>query len=105
VSQVDKPADASPPATADTPPAATPDTRPPATIESEIETIRERLAVTIDQLAYRVSPKTIVRREVATLKGHYVDPQGQPRTDNILKAAAAVAGFVAVLLIFRKVAK
>ena len=36
----------------------------PASIESEIEETRERLAGTIDQLAYRASPKTIVRREV-----------------------------------------
>ena len=74
-------------------------------LESEIEETRERLAQTIDQLAYRASPKTIVRREVASIKAHYVDANGQPRTDNILKTAGAVVGFVAVIVVLRKIAR
>ncbi|MGZ8741420.1 MAG: DUF3618 domain-containing protein [Nocardioides sp.] len=74
-------------------------------LESEIEATRERLAQTIDQLAYRASPKTIVRREVATIKGRYVDLNGNPRTDNILKTAGVVVGFVAVVLTIRKLAR
>ena len=74
-------------------------------LESEIEATRERLADTIDQLAYRASPKTIMRREVASLKAHYVDANGQPRTDNILKTAGAVVGFVAVIVVLRKIAR
>ena len=61
-------------------------------LESEIEATRERLADTIDQLVYRASPKTIARREVASLKAVYVAPDGSPRTDNILKTAGAVVG-------------
>ena len=53
----------------------------PDSIEGEIEQTRERLASTIDQLVYRASPKTIVRREVAGIKATFVDPQGHPRTD------------------------
>jgi len=37
-----------------------------SSIESDIELTRERLASTIDQLAYRTSPKTIAKREVNT---------------------------------------
>lgn len=74
-------------------------------LESEIEATRERLAHTIDQLAYRASPKTIVRREVASIKAVYVDVNGQPRTDNILKTAGAVAGFVAIIVVLRKIAR
>lgn len=82
------------------------DSREPETIESEIEATRDRLAHTIDQLLYRSSPKTIVKREVNGFKAYFVDPAtGQPRTDNIVKVAAGVAGFVAVMLIVRKVAK
>lgn len=81
------------------------DTRAPETIESEIEATRERLAGTIDQLLYRSSPKTIARREIAGFKAFFVDPQTGPRTDNILKVAGGVGGFVAVMLIIRKVAK
>ncbi len=74
-------------------------------LENDIEATRERLAHTIDQLAYRASPKTIVRREVASIKAHYVDVNGQPRTDNILKTAGAVVGFVAVIVVLRKIAR
>jgi hypothetical protein len=75
----------------------------PDSIENEIEATRERLASTIDQLVYRASPKTIARREVATVKAVFVDRQGNPRTDNILKAAGAVAGFVVLVVVLRKV--
>ena len=74
-------------------------------LEREIEETRQRLASTIDQLAYRASPKTIVRREVATIRGHYVDANGNPRTDNILKVAGAVVGVIVLLAVVRKVAR
>jgi hypothetical protein len=79
--------------------------RQPDSIERDIEEVRERLAHTIDELVYRTSPKTIVRREVATVKGYFVDPQGNPRTENILKVAGGVAGFVAVLVVIRRVSR
>jgi hypothetical protein len=73
-------------------------------LEREIEETRERLAHTIDQLVHRSSPKTIVGREVAAIKGHYVDPAtGEPRTDNILKTVGGVVGFVALIVVIRKV--
>ena len=81
------------------------DTRAPETIESEIEATRDRLAHTIDQLLYRSHPKTIVSRELSSLKAHFVDPQtGAPRTDNILKVAGGVLGVVALFVVVRKVA-
>ena len=73
-------------------------------LEREIEETRERLAHTIDQLLYRSSPKTIVSREVAAIKAVYVDSRtGEPRTDNILKTVGGVVGFVALLVVIRKV--
>ncbi|WP_127480108.1 DUF3618 domain-containing protein [Nocardioides pantholopis] len=73
-------------------------------LEREIEETRERLAGTIDQLLYRSSPKTIANRQVTTIKAHFVDPvTGQPRTDNILKAAGIVVGVVTALVVLRKV--
>jgi hypothetical protein len=79
--------------------------RQPDSIERDIEEVRERLAHTIDELVHRTSPKTIVRREVATVKGFFVDAQGNPRTENILKVAGGVAGFVAVLVVIRRVTR
>ncbi len=74
-------------------------------LEREMEETRQRLAATIDQLAYRAHPKTIVGRQVTTVKAHFVDlDTGAPRTDNILKAAGAVVGVVVLFAVVRKVA-
>ena len=75
-----------------------------AAMERDIEATRERLASTIDQLVYRASPKTIARREVNAFKAVFVAPDGQHRTDNILKAAGAVVGFATLVVVLRKVA-
>jgi uncharacterized protein DUF3618 len=72
-------------------------------LESEIEQTREHLGATIDQLLYRASPKTIVRREIASIRGFFVDPSGSPRTENILKVAGGVAGVVAFFVVARKI--
>jgi hypothetical protein len=70
-----------------------------------MEATRERLAGTIDQLVYRASPKTIVRREITTIKGYFVDLEtGQPRTTNLLKVAGGVVGIVVLFAVVRKVA-
>ncbi|KQY64758.1 hypothetical protein ASD66_21300 [Nocardioides sp. Root151] len=75
-----------------------------SSIESEIEQTRERLAKTIDQLAYRAHPKTIVSREVASVKAHFVDVNtGAPRTDNILKVVGGVVGVIVLFGVIRKV--
>ena len=75
-------------------------------LEREIEETRQRLASTIDHLAHRAHPKTIVGRQVTTVKSSFVDlDTGAPRTDNILKVAGAVVGFVVLLAVVRKVAR
>jgi Protein of unknown function (DUF3618) len=73
-------------------------------LEREIEETRQNLAATVDQLLYRVHPKTIASREVNSIKAHYVDSQtGQPRTDNILKTLGVVVGVVGFFVVVRKV--
>ncbi len=74
-------------------------------IESDIEITRERLASTIDQLVHRTSPKTIAKREVNQFKRYFVDADGAPRTDNIVKVAAGVVGVVVVFGLIRKIVK
>ena len=77
-----------------------------SSLESEIEATRERLASTIDQLIYRSSPKTIAKREVASVKAHFVDPAtGQPRTDNILKVVGGTVGVFVLLGVLRKIVR
>jgi hypothetical protein len=74
-----------------------------SSLEHDIEQTRERLGATIDELVYRASPKTILRRQVASVKAHFVDPTGAPRTENILKVAGGVAGVVALFVLARKI--
>lgn len=77
-----------------------------SSLEREIEETRANLAATIDQLVYRAHPKTIVGREVSSIKAHFVDPQtGQPRTDNILKTLGVVVGVVGFFVVVRKVVR
>jgi hypothetical protein len=80
-------------------------TQETSALEAEMEATRERLAGTIDQLVYRTSPKTIVRREITTIKGYFVDLEtGEPRTTNILKVAGGFLGMVVLFTVVRKVA-
>lgn len=81
------------------------DTRAPNSIADEMEATRERLAGTIDQLVYRASPKTIARRELASVKAHFVDVRGKVRTGNVFKVAGAVVGVAALIVVLRKVTK
>jgi AmiR/NasT family two-component response regulator len=76
------------------------------TIEAEMEATRERLADTIDQLVHRASPKTIARREAASVRAYFVDPQtGQPRTTNILKVAGGLVGMTVLVVVVRTLAR
>ena len=74
-----------------------------SSLEQEIEATRDRLASTIDQLIYRASPKTIVGREIASVKAFFVDVEGQPRTENILKVVGGLAGTITLLVVIRKI--
>jgi hypothetical protein len=76
-----------------------------SSLEHEIEQTRDHLGATIDQLLYRTSPKTIARREVASIRGFFVDASGSPRTENIVKVAGGVAGVVALFVVVRKLVK
>jgi len=74
-----------------------------AGLEHEIEQTRLHLAETIDQLLYRTSPKTIANRQLAAAKAVYVDPEtGEPKRDALIRTAAGVVGFVALVVVLRK---
>lgn len=76
--------------------------RTPEEIASDIAETRNRLAGTIDELVYRAQPKTIIRRQTEALKAKFVDENGSPKTDAIVKVAGAVVGFVVVIVAIRK---
>lgn len=72
-------------------------------IENEIEQTRERLAASIDLLAYRAHPKTIAARQVHSVRMFFLDADGRPRQDNIIKVVGGVVGAVVALKLLRKV--
>ncbi|MDQ3610597.1 MAG: DUF3618 domain-containing protein [Actinomycetota bacterium] len=76
----------------------------PDDIVRDIEDNREQLALTIDALVYRTSPKTIARRALASVKATFVGPDGSPRVANLAKVGGAVVGVVAAVLAVRHVA-
>jgi hypothetical protein len=78
--------------------------RTPDQITTEIAETRDRLAVTIDQLVYRTSPKTIVSRQIASIKAKFVNADGSPNAAMIGKVAGGVIGVVALVVVIRKVA-
>jgi Protein of unknown function (DUF3618) len=76
--------------------------RTPEEITAEIAETRNRLAATIDQLVYRAQPKTIAKRQMGSIKARFVDEQGRPKTDAIVKTAGVAVGVVATILVIRK---
>lgn len=81
-----------------------PAARTPETITADIEQQRDRLAETIDQLVYRVQPKTIVSRQVASIKAWFHDDDGTVDTMKVAKVAGVAVGFVGLIVAIRKIA-
>lgn len=70
-------------------------------IRDDLESSRVRLAGTIDQLTYRVHPKTIVKRKLDDMRAQFVDADGAPRKDKIVTVAGAAVGFVVLCVAVR----
>ncbi|WP_051451132.1 DUF3618 domain-containing protein [Actinospica robiniae] len=82
------------------------DHRSPAQIEAEIEYTRDRLAVTLDELTERLTPRAMMRRTNAKARGAFVTPQGGVRKDRAAIVAGSfvtvVSGVVALRLLRRR---
>jgi len=72
--------------------------RSPRHIEAEIEATRDRLAATIDELAYRAQPKVIAERQKEAaqvkLRETFYTADGDLRIDRV----AIIAGVVGLLV-------
>lgn len=68
----------------------------------EIETIRLRLADTVDELIDRTNPKNVARRGVNDIKGHFIDEKGSPRLENIVPVLGGVAAVVGAIIVLRR---
>jgi hypothetical protein len=71
-------------------------------IEADIEATRDRLAATIDELAFRAQPKEIARREVASVKVSLYaathTPEGDLRVERVAAIGAAVAAVLGLVI-------
>jgi hypothetical protein len=78
----------------------------PAAIEAEIAATRARLAITIDELAVRASPREIARRQVATMRdtlsGLTFTPEGALRPERVGALAAGLAVLVWLVALRRR---
>lgn len=76
-------------------------TRSMKEIEAELAANRDRLARTVDELVFRVSPAELKRRQIVALKAKANDaaftPEGDVRYDRIVLVLGGVAG-LAILL-------
>ena len=77
--------------------------RTPDDIAADIAATRNRLAGTIDQLVYRAHPKTIVSRQLDSIRASFVNTDGSPRVDKIAKVAGIGVGIVATIVVLRRV--
>jgi len=77
--------------------------RTPDQITAEIAQTRERLAVTIDTLVYRAAPKTILSRQLESIKSKFLTAERSPDRQMIGKVAGGVVGFVVLVVVIRKV--
>ncbi|MFX0537900.1 DUF3618 domain-containing protein [Ornithinimicrobium sp. Y1847] len=75
-------------------------------IEADLNATRDRLARTVDELAYKVSPQTLKANAIASLRSSANDAafhaDGQPRYDRLSKVLGGVAGGALVLGLLRR---
>ena len=71
-------------------------------IEADLDAARGRLADRIDELEVYVQPKNILDRQLAKVKGVFVDEFGGVRPDRVAIAAGAVVAFVVVSSLVRR---
>jgi len=76
--------------------------RTPDEISAEIAETRNRLAGTIDELVYRVQPRTIAERQARSIKASFYNADGTLNTAKVATIAGGVVGFVALIFVIRK---
>ena len=79
--------------------------RTPQDLEHDIEQTRDRLADTLDELLFRIKPKTIVQRQIEETKSHFVDAEGNVRTERVAAVVGAAVGVVAFFAVVRRLSK
>lgn len=77
-----------------------------AEIEADLAATRNRMARTVDELAYRVSPQTLKTKALVSLRGKAndaaFDAEGNVRLDRLAMVLGGVAGTAIVLGLLRR---
>jgi hypothetical protein len=79
--------------------------RSPQDLEHDIEQTRDRLADTLDELLFRIKPKTIVQRQIEETRSHFVDAQGNVRPERVAAVVGAAVGVAAFFVVVRRLSK
>jgi Protein of unknown function (DUF3618) len=72
--------------------------RTAAEIEADIERTRERLQVTVDAIADRVTPANVARRQVEAAKAQVIDPETGLRTVRVVALSVGVLAVVGLIV-------
>lgn len=75
--------------------------RSPQDLEDDMERTRDRLADTLDELLFRIKPRTIIQRQLDQTRSHFVDAQGRVRTEKVTAVAGAAVGVVVFFVVAR----
>ena len=72
--------------------------RTAAEIEADIERTRQRLQVTVDVIADRVTPANVARRQVAAAKAQVIDPETGLRTARVVALSVGLLAVVGLIV-------
>lgn len=75
--------------------------RKPEDIVKDIDATRSRLVATLDELAARMAPEQLLRRQFERVRGFYVDEQGAVRQDRALQTGGIAFGLLLLRKLFR----
>ncbi len=71
--------------------------RSTAQIEADMDATRARLENTLTEIQQQLSPRNILDREVAKVRGFFVDEYGAVRPDHVAMVGGAVVGSVVLI--------
>lgn len=77
----------------------------PDELVDQIETIRNRLSDTIDELVDRANPKNIASRQISKVRSRFVDEAGHPRFENIVPPVVVTVAVIAGVVVLRRLLK
>lgn len=76
-----------------------------AQIEADMDATRARLENTLTEIQTQLSPRNIMDREVARVRGVFVDEYGAVRPERVAMAGGAVVGTVVIIVGLRRLTR